>query len=140
MRSPPSMRTASRYVFRAELMSWQGVSALAYLVKDLVEKGELGTRYWLLIPKGPYGYSMRCLADEDRRLPQKVEPHRWRSPGRPTTRRLSKIVAAKSEGKVDFIVTCLLGQPLVEFMKQAHDAGLIGADFPVVDLVLQFNI
>ena len=49
----------SRYVFRAELMSWQGVSALAHLVKDLVEKGELGTRYWLLIPKGPYGYSMR---------------------------------------------------------------------------------
>jgi len=53
---------------------------------------------------------------------------------------IQEIAAAKSEGKVDFIVTCLLGQPLVEFLKQAHDAGLIGADFPVVDLVLQFNI
>jgi len=31
---------------------------------------------------------------------------------------IQEIAAAKGEGKVDFIVTCLLGQSLVEFMNR----------------------
>ncbi len=114
-------------------------------MKGLVDKGTLGKRYWLVIPEYAYGLSMR-------------KTWRTRTEGFLTevgysgekgfgltdhSAIITEISAARDAGKVDFIVTCLLGSPLVTFMQQAHAAGLIGTEkgkLPVVDPILKFNV
>jgi len=137
----------SRFLFRTELMTWQAVSALVNMVRQLVEAGELGTRTWLVIPGYAYGYSMRDTwrtktADFIEEVGYSEETGFGFTDHAAI---ISEIQAAQAEGKVDFITTCLLGSPLVTFMQQAAAAGLIRTPdnpdgLPVVDPILQFNI
>jgi branched-chain amino acid transport system substrate-binding protein len=136
----------SRYGFRSELMTWQATGALAHLVKGLVDKGTLGKRYWLVIPEYAYGLSMRkTWRTRTKGFLTEVGYSGEKGFGlKDHSAIITEISAAKDAGKVDFIVTCLLGSPLVTFMQQAHAAGLIGAEekgkLPVVDPILKFNV
>jgi branched-chain amino acid transport system substrate-binding protein len=135
----------SRYGFRTELMTWQVVKALTHMVRGLVESGQLGKRHWLVIPEYAYGISMR---DSWRQLTadflEEVGYSGEQGMGLADhSAIITEISAARDEGKLDFVASCLLGSPLVTFMQQAHAAGLIGAEkgrLPVVNPVLQFNI
>jgi len=136
----------SRYLFRTELMTWQAVSALVHLVEDLVKKGVLGKRHWLVIPEYAYGLSMRkTWREKTKGFLTEVGYSGEKGFGLSDhSAIITEIAAARDAGKVDFIATCLLGSPLVTFMQQAHAAGLIGAEkkgkLPVVDPILQFNV
>ncbi len=135
----------SRYGFRTELMTWQVVKALANMIRGLVEKGTLGKRHWLVIPEYHYGISMR---DSWRKLTgdflQEVGYSGEKGVGLENhSAIIAEISTASDAGKVDFIAGCLLGSPVVSFMRQAHAAGLIGTEegkLPVVNPVLHFNI
>jgi branched-chain amino acid transport system substrate-binding protein len=135
----------SSYLFRTELMTWQAVSALVNMVKQLVDAGELGNRTWLVIPGYAYGFSMR---DSWREMTQDFvsEVGYSEETGFGFTDHsaiITEIQAAQAAGEVDFITTALLGSPLVTFMQQAADAGLIlpaTGGLPVVDPILQFNV
>ena len=136
----------SRYLFRTELMTWQAVGALVHLVEDLVKKGVLGKRHWLVIPEYAYGLSMRkTWREKTKGFLTEVGYSGEKGFGlKDHSAIITQIAAARDAGKVDFIATCLLGSPLVTFMQQAHAAGLIGAEqkgkLPVVDPILQFNV
>jgi branched-chain amino acid transport system substrate-binding protein len=135
----------SRYGFRSELMTWQATGALAHLVKGLVDKGTLGKRYWLVIPEYAYGLSMRkTWRKRTKGFLTEVGYSGEKGFGlKDHSAIITEISAARDAGKVDFIVTCLLGSPLVTFMQQAHAAGLIGTEkgkLPVVDPILKFNV
>ncbi len=136
----------SRYGFRSELMTWQAVGALVHMVRGLVEKGTLGKRYWLVIPEYAYGLSMR---ESWRQMTKDFLTEVGYSGEKgfglmDHSAIITEISAAKDANKVDFIVTCLLGSPLVTFMQQAHAADLIGLEqagkLPVFDPILQFNV
>jgi branched-chain amino acid transport system substrate-binding protein len=132
----------SRYLFRSELMTWQASGALARVTIQMVKEGILpGPRHWLLIPGYAYGFSMR---DTWREITKgKLEEVGYsEEPGFGLTEH-SAIITEIAAAKVDFLVTCLLGAPLITFMEQAHAAGLIGTkpgQLPVVDPVLHFNV
>lgn len=137
----------SRWLFRAELMTWQAVSALVHMVRQLVDAGELATRTWLVIPGYAYGFSMRDTWRE--KTADFIEEVGYsEETGFGFTDHsaiITEILAAKEAGEVDFITTALLGAPLVTFMQQAAEAGLIRTPdnpdgLPVVDPILQFNI
>ncbi len=135
----------SRYLFRSELMTWQAVGALVHLVEGLVDKGTLGNRYWLVIPEYAYGLSMRkTWREKTKGFLTEVGYSGEKGFGlKDHSAIITEISASRDAGKVDFIVTALLGSPLVTFMQQAHAAGLIGTGggkLPVVDPILQFNV
>ncbi|MHC4457811.1 MAG: ABC transporter substrate-binding protein [Planctomycetota bacterium] len=135
----------SPYLFRTELMTWQAVGALVHLVESLVEKGELGKRYWLVIPEYAYGLSMRkTWREKTKGFLTEVGYSGEKGFGlKDHSAIITEIAAARDAGKVDFIVTCLLGSPLVTFMQQAQAAGLIGTEkgkLLVFDPILQFNV
>ncbi len=136
----------SSYGFRTELMTWQAVGALVHMVRGLVEKGTLGNRHWLVIPEYAYGLSMRKTWRElTKDFLTEVGYSGEKGFGlKDHSAIITEISAAKEAGKVDFIVTCLLGSPLVTFMQQAHAADLIGLEkagkLPVFDPILQFNV
>lgn len=137
----------SSYLFRAELMTWQAVSALVNMVRQLVDAGELGTRTWLVIPGYAYGFSMRDTWRE-KTAAFITEVGYSEETGFGFTDHaaiITEILAAKEAGEVDFITTALLGAPLVTFMQQAAESGLIRTPenpdgLPVVDPILQFNV
>jgi branched-chain amino acid transport system substrate-binding protein len=135
----------SRYGFRTELMTWQVVKALTFMVRGLVENGNLGKRHWLVIPEYAYGISMRNSWRElTKDFLEEVGYSGEKGLGlNDHSAIITEISAARDAGNVDFVASCLLGSPLVTFMQQAHAAGLIGTEkgrLPVVNPVLQFNI
>ncbi len=135
----------SRYGFRTELMTWQVVKSLSHMVRGLVKKGQLGKRHWLVIPEYAYGLSMReSWRKLTRDFLEEVGYSGEKGVGlRDHSAIIAAISAARDAGKVDFIASGLLGDPVVTFMQQAHAAGLIGTQkgqLPVVNPVLHFNL
>jgi branched-chain amino acid transport system substrate-binding protein len=111
---------ASRYGFRTELMTWQATGALVHLVRGLVDKGVLGKRHWLVIPEYAYGLSMRkTWRGKTKDFLTEVGYSGEKGFGlRDHSAIITAIAAARDAGKVDFIATCLLGSPLVTFMRE----------------------
>jgi len=136
----------SRFLFRTELMVWQVEGgSMVKLVRELVKEGKLGKRYWLLIPAYAYGFSARdTWRSKTKDFLEEVGYSE--EPGLGLTEHsaiITAIAAARDAGKVDFIWTPLLGSPLVTFMQQANEAGLIGTSpprLPVVGPLIHFNI